>query len=266
MVETTYRIKGAPRIALLADLHGRPYQTVIDSLAAQHPSLICLAGDFIYGSWPEDNVSPLVSQPNVLPFFRACAAIAPTYFSLGNHEQMLDEVDLQTIRSTGVVVLDNEWTAISIDGKTVVIGGLSSAYVTDYRKAVEKIRTAENRYPKKEAIEGLKGITTADKHTPDTDWLTDFAVAPGFKICLSHHPEYFPLVPPSVDLILSGHTHGGQWRFFDHGVWCPGQGFWGKWTRGIYEDKRLIVSSGLANTASVPRLFNPTEVVYVESP
>lgn len=265
MVETTYHIPGAPRIALLADLHGRPCQAVIDSLTAHRPSLVCLAGDFIYGSWPEDNVSPLVSQINVLPFFRACAAIAPTFFSLGNHEQALDHADLAAIATTGVVVLDNEWRKVEVDGKAVVIGGLSSAYATDYRKAVEKIRSAENRYPKKEAIEGLKGITTADKHTPDTDWLTDFAAAPGFKICLSHHPEYFPLVPPSVDLILSGHAHGGQWRLFNHGVWSPGQGFLPRWTKGVYEG-RLVVSTGLSNTASVPRLFNSCEVVFIESP
>ncbi len=31
-------------------------------------------------------------------------------------------------------------------------------------------------------------------------------------------------------------------------------------------DGRLVVSAGLANTASVPRLFNPVECVYIESP
>jgi len=69
--------------------------------------LICLAGDFIYGSHPVDDRSPLETQENVLPFFRACASLAPTFMSLGNHEQMLDAVDLERIRSTGVVVLDN---------------------------------------------------------------------------------------------------------------------------------------------------------------
>jgi len=263
MVETTYHIPGAPRIALLADLHGRDPAPVLASLRSHAPSLVCLAGDFIYGSWPEDNVSPLVSQPNVLPFFRACAEIAPTYFSLGNHEQMLDQADLAAIADTGVVVLDNRWGETDVDGRKIIIGCLSSAYATDYRKAVKKIRSAKNRYPKKEAIEGLKGITTADRHTPDTDWLTAFSSVPGFHILLSHHPEYFPLVPPSVDLVLSGHAHGGQWRFFGHGVWCPGQGLWPRWTRGVYDGK-LVVSAGLSNTTWVPRLFNPTEVVYIE--
>ena len=133
MVETTYRIPGAPRLALLADLHGRDPAPVLSSLAAHRPSLICLAGDFIYGSHPVDDRSPLETQENVLPFFRACADLAPTFMSLGNHEQMLDDTDLDLISSTGVVVLDNTWT----EWNGVVIAGLTSGYVTDYRRAVD---------------------------------------------------------------------------------------------------------------------------------
>lgn len=263
MVETTYHIPGAPRLALLSDLHGRPYSRVISSVAACRPDLIAITGDLTYCRWPENNQSPLETQENVLSFLSACASLAPTFVSLGNHEQALDEEDLQTISATGVTVLDNEWREIEVDGKEIIIGGLTNAYVTDYRKAVEGIRSDRNRYPKKESIEGLKGITTASQRLPETAWLQSFAAVPGYHILLSHHPEYFPLVPPSVDLILSGHAHGGQWRIFGRGVFAPGQGFWPRWTRGVYEGK-LVVSAGLANTASVPRFFNPTEVVFIE--
>lgn len=109
MVETTYRIPGAPRLALLADLHNHPFSSIISSLAAHRPSMICLAGDFIYGSHPVDDRSPLETQENVLPFFRACADLAPTFMSLGNHEQMLDAADLAAIAATGFTVLDNSW-------------------------------------------------------------------------------------------------------------------------------------------------------------
>ena len=263
MVETVYRIPGFPRLALLADLHGRPYSRVISSVADHHPSLICITGDILYGSHPLNDKSPLETQENVLPFLTGCAAIAPTFLSLGNHEWMLDQDDLEEIKKTGVVALDNRW--VEHDG--VVIGGLTSGYVTDYRRFVATLDPAERaraRYPRKENLSGIGGAVTASQHKPETAWLEDFAVAPGYHILLSHHPEYFPLIPEEVELILSGHAHGGQWRFFGHGVWCPGQGFWGKWTRGVYEEKRLVVSSGLANTTSVPRLFNPTEVVFIE--
>ena len=231
--------------------------------------LICLAGDFIYGSHPVDDRSPLETQENVLPFFRACADLAPTFMSLGNHEQMLDDADLDLISSTGVVVLDNSWT----EWNGVVIAGLTSGYVTDYRRFKSSQGGAE-RYPKKEDLSGIGGAVTASQHQPDTAWLSDFAVASpnSTHILLSHHPEYFPLVPDAVDLMLSGHAHGGQIRLFNpfkrewRGLWCPGQGFWAKWTRGVYERNRLVVSAGLSNTTWIPRLFNPTEVVYLESP
>lgn len=260
MVETIYKIAGSPRLALLADLHGRPYDHIISSLQGHKPSLTCLAGDFIYGSWPEDDRSPLDTQENVLPFLTACAELAPTFLSLGNHEWMLDEEDMERIAATGVVVLDNCW--VERDG--LVIGGLTSGYVTDYRR-FRATQDGAERYPKKEDLSGIGGAVTASQHVPDTDWLEDFASAPGFHILLSHHPEYFPLVPGEVELVISGHAHGGQWRFFNRGVWCPGQGLWPRWTRGVYEG-RLVVSAGLSNTASVPRLFNPTEIVYLESP
>lgn len=271
MVETTYNIPGSPRLALLADLHGRPYDHIISSLQAHRPSLACVVGDIVYGSHPEDDRSPLDTQENVLPFLTSCAALAPTFLSLGNHEWMLDEEDMERIAATGVVILDNDFKAISIDGRKIVLAGLTSGYVTDYR-AFRDTQDGAERYPKKEDLSGIGGAVTASQHVPDTDWLEDFASAPGFHILLSHHPEYFPLVPGEVELVISGHAHGGQIQLYNpfkrewRGVWCPGQGLWPRWTRGVYEEKRLVVSAGLSNTASVPRLFNPTEIVYLESP
>ena len=271
MVETTYNIPGSPRLALFADLHGRSYDHIISSLQAHRPSLVCVVGDIVYGSHPEDDRSPLDTQENVLPFLTSCATIAPTFLSLGNHEWMLDAADLERIRSTGVVILDNDFKAISIDGRKIVIGGLTSGYVTDYRRFVAT-QDGKVRYPKKDTISGIGGAVTASQHVPDTDWLEDFAAQPGQKVCLSHHPEYFSLIPPSVNLVLSGHSHSGQVRYYSFrrhrwtGLWAPGQGWFPKYSNGVYENERLVVSAGLANTARVPRLFNPTEIVYLESP
>ncbi len=136
MVETTYHIPGAPRLALLADLHGRPYDHILLSLRSHRPSLICVVGDILYGSHPEGDESPLVSQTNVLPFLTGCAAVAPTFLSLGNHEWMLDAADLERIATTGVVILDNDYKTINIDGREIVLAGLTSGYVTDYRRFV----------------------------------------------------------------------------------------------------------------------------------
>ena len=103
----------------------------------------------------------------------------------------------------------------------------------------------------------------------DYGYYDDYAAAEGYHILLSHHPEYILYVPSSVELMLSGHAHGGQWRVFNPfkrewvGVFSPGQGLWPKYTKGVY-DGRLVISAGLSNTASVPRFFNPTQLVYIE--
>jgi predicted MPP superfamily phosphohydrolase len=255
-------------LALLSDLHNADPEAVLSSLRSHRPDLICITGDVLYGGRPEDDTSPVASQANVLPFLRSCASIAPTFLSLGNHEWMVDAEDLRLLSSTGVTVLDNEWKSITVGNEKVVIGGLTSGYVTDYR-AFRSESGSTARYPRQESISGIGGAVTASHHKPETDWLSDFAAQPGCKVLLSHHPEYFPLIPDSVDLILSGHAHGGQIRMYNPlkrewiGTWSPGQGWWPRYTKGVY-DGRLVVSAGLSNTTWIPRLCNPTEVVYIE--
>ena len=231
-------------------------------VADNRPSLICITGDVLYGGRPEGDRSPLETQTNVLPFLSACAAIVPTFLSLGNHEWMMDQEDLATLTATGVTVLDNEWKSITVDGKEVILAGLTSGYVTDYRRFRAESGSSD-RYPRQESISGISGAVAASRHKPETAWLKEYSSAPGYHILLSHHPEYLPLIPSSIELVLSGHAHGGQWRVFNHGAWAPGQGWWPRYTKGVYKG-RLVVSAGLSNTTWVPRIWNPTEIVYLE--
>ena len=94
--------------------------------------------------------------------------------------------------------------------------------------------------------------------------LDAFCAAPGYRILLCHHPEYYSKYLRDLDipLILSGHAHGGQVRIFGHGLYSPGQGVLPKLTSGV-KDGRLVISRGLANRQKIPRLFNPPEIVYV---
>lgn len=253
MVDTIYRLDVPVPLALLGDMHGKPYQMVVNSLRSHHPEIIAIAGDILYGGHPADDRSPLVAQPYALPFLENCSAVAPTFLSLGNHEWMLDAEDLRQIAATGVTILDNSW----VEWNGLVIGGLTSAYAIEYRRNRESLPQTGIRYPKK-LSNGSGSIPV-----PDVSWLQEFCAVPGYHILLSHHPEYYPLIPETVPLILSAHAHGGQWRFLGRGVFAPGQGWWPKWTKGVYNDQ-LVVTAGLSNTASpIPRLFNPMEVVYI---
>lgn len=267
MKETTYKIESGLnfKIALIADSHGGLCIETIDSLNAVKPNLIAVVGDFIYGHWPKSDIQSIIDeQPNAIAFLESCVAIAPTYVSLGNHEVFLLDDDIERVGNTGVVLLDNEY--ISHDNG-ILIGGLSSGNIADYRKFRERYNAGKDnpeRYPKRHDRPKWCDV--------DDSWLDEFEAQEDLKILLCHNPEYWSLRQPmlknrKIDLVLSGHAHGGQIRLFGRGLYAPGQGWLPKYTKGIYHGEygSLVISAGLSNTVRfIPRLFNLTEVVYVE--
>ena len=266
MKETVYRIPSSVhrRIALISDLHNRSYSAVIHSLRRRRPDLIAVTGDMLIGYRPKDDRLIVKSQKYVLPFLRSCADIAPTYVSLGNHEWIVCEEDLDLIRSTGVTLLDNSWVA----AEGIVIGGLTSGFVVDYRKFRRRRMRASGlpqRYPKRRRSGRMSELQ------PETAWLREFEQQEGVKILLCHHPEYWSLREPylnrhRIDLVFSGHAHGGQIRIFGRSIFAPAQGFLPRYTGGVHMGPygRLVISRGLSNTVRlIPRIGNPTEIVYI---
>ena len=63
-------------------------------------------------------------------------------------------------------------------------------------------------------------------------------------------------------MVLSGHAHGGQIRIFDKGILAPGQGFFPKYTHGMY-DSKMIVGRGIGNQVPIPRINNPSEIIVI---
>ena len=252
MTETIYHLPVPATVALLADLHDRPYFSIIQSLSDHRPAIICIAGDVVFGDPPKDGRLLIQTQKLVLPFLRACCALAPTFLSLGNHEKAVCGEDLQRIRDTGCVLLDNSWTTYN----GMVLGGLTSHLVLDFRRLREK---KHERYPD-------RGSEPRVIKEPETGWLEEFERQAGYRILLCHHPEYYPryLKRRDIDLVFSGHAHGGQWRIGSQGIFAPSQGLFPRLTDGVH-DGRLVISRGLSNRAPVPRLNNPPEIVYVQN-
>ena len=81
---------------------------------------------------------------------------------------------------------------------------------------------------------------------------------------LCHRPEYYPVLLEQldIDLILAGHTHGGQIRFFDRGLFSSGQGLFPKYHKGV-ADNKMVISAGCSNPIAIPRINNPRELVIV---
>ena len=189
-----------------------------------------------------------------MPFLSACASIAPTFLSMGNHEWVLTPKNIKDIEATGVTVLDNCYKTITVEGREICVGGLSSATYTNSPANLSPAHLTRRVFKEYE------------KAGPDVSWLEEFCSTPGYHILLSHHPEYHDLIPEGIELILSGHCHGGQIRLFGRGLFAPGQGLFPRYDGGVYEhgEARMVVGRGLSNTAPFPRLFNPREIVYIE--
>ena len=258
MRESFYSVTGCPcKIALVSDLHEKPWDAALESLKRNRPALICVPGDFLFGRLPKKEDLKL-REAGVLPFFRACAALAPCFVSLGNHEWLLTDEDAALLRQTGAVLLDNTYTTAEIEGHRLVLGGLTSARVNEFRRALATGLSVL------EANELTRPVGVKKHVPPALSWLDSFCAEPGYHVLLCHHPEYYPrwLKERPIDLILSGHAHGGQVRLFGQGLYAPGQGVLPKLTGGV-KDGRLVISRGLANCQRVPRLFNPPEMVYV---
>jgi len=114
------------RIVLISDLHGREFgknnKRLINKIASLKPDIICLAGDFI----DEDNTSD--DNSKFIDFLNSITTISPVYYSYGNHDlgyfnqnsfSFIDE-----IKSTGCIILEEEYVDIEINKKLIRLGGM----------------------------------------------------------------------------------------------------------------------------------------------
>ena len=245
MKVTTYPIAGAAqplRAALVADFHNGDPAPLLAALREISPDVILVAGDTVHDA---DRAA------RGLALLRSLITVAPVFCSLGNHEWRCENIEAR-IRKTGVRLLDNTYARLG----GFVIGGLSSGY------------------------RGKRQGRLKRTPAPDVAWLDGFSAEKGTHILLCHHPEYYRpyLASRKMELVLSGHAHGGQWSIGGQGVFAPGQGILPRFTAGAYRGRKrvkdspltmadeplLIVSRGLSNEIGIPRFGNPEEIVILE--
>jgi len=230
------------RIAHVSDLHnaemGKDNETLLSMLRDADPDMIAITGDLIDSRNTDIEVA--------LQFVREAVKIAPCYYVTGNHEARVNEYgELKAeMEAAGVTVLEDVRNEISMEGETITLIGVNDpSYQTDYL-----FGDAESVIDSK--LEEL--------HTENA----------GFTILLSHRPELFDTYADhDIDLVLSGHAHGGQFRLpFIGGLVAPNQGLFPEYDAGIFTDgnTNMIVSRGVGNSILPFRINNRPEVILVE--
>ena len=230
------------RIAHVSDLHnaeiGEDNEKLLTMLREADPDMIAITGDLI----DSRNTNVEIA----LQFAQEAMKIAPCYYVSGNHEARVNEYEeLKTgLISAGVIILEDTQTEISIEGQTITLIGVNDpSFQTDY----------------------LFGDSETVINSKLTELHTDGEV---FTILLSHRPELFDTYADhDVDLVLSGHAHGGQFRLpFIGGVVAPNQGLFPEYDAGIYTDgnTNMLVSRGVGNSILPFRINNRPEVILIE--
>lgn len=230
-------------IAQVSDLHnavfGENNAELLQILSECKPNIIVVTGDLVDAEHTDIDVA--------LDFAKEAAHIAGTYYVTGNHEGSLSQYDeLKTgLESMGGVVLEDASMQLEYNGEKVTLIGLSDPSFTLKGNMLGEVPAMVDT-----KLRGLIG---------DKD---------DYTILLSHRPELFETyVNCGVDLVLSGHAHGGQFRLpFIGGLVAPNQGLFPKYDAGLYTkgDTNMIVCRGLGNSIIPIRFNNRPEIVLLE--
>lgn len=254
----TDRLRGSLRICLLADLHDNVYgdhnDTLIAAIAKEAPDVILIAGDLITAYHTQNVKVQRVKTDEAIRLVKACAKIALTFFSPGNHETKLKRYDeeydglhgrlYQAFRDAGAVILEDESASLALPGgETVTITGLELdyGYFSHFKKR-----------PMKDDYLTQKLGARDEAH---------------YTILMAHNPQYFPeYAAYGAELTVAGHVHGGIIRLpLIGGVMSPAVIPFPKYDGGRFDigEHTMILSRGLG-THSIPvRAGNPAEVVMI---
>ena len=229
------------RIAQISDLHntqiGKDNEKLLAMLADSQPDLIAITGDLID--------SRNTNIQSALDFAAQAIQIAPCYYVTGNHESRIAEYDiLKTgLEDLGVIVLENEALTLASGDASIVLAGVQdpSFSSSEYLEDEAPIMT-----------QALESFQFAQED---------------FVLLLSHKPELFPTYCDyPIDLVLTGHVHGGQFRIpYFGGLFAPSQGFFPEYDAGLYEGNGtvMLISRGIGNSVFPFRVNNPPEVLLI---
>ncbi|MBL8006380.1 MAG: metallophosphoesterase [Ignavibacteria bacterium] len=230
-------------ITLFSDIHSGPYMKenemheYADVINSLNSDLILIPGDLTNSNKNE-----------IFPFseaFKNLKAKNGIYASLGNHDYFSDPdfISKIVLSETPIRLLRNESEFININGKHICLIGVDDTRQSGSAADPVLMKNLQISVDKSKISASVNSI--------------DYEKTP--KISLFHKPYFFDtLKEMDLDLILSGHTHGGQVVLAKFGdVNISFAGAVSKYISGLYESSRckMYVSRGIGSVA-LPIRFN----------
>jgi len=209
----------------LSDLHDKEFgsggKELIELVRQEHFDMVAATGDLVRGD------RPLLTPALELIAGLKALGPRPIFSVLGNHDWRLNrgrEFN-ETLRDAGVGVLANSSELIEKGKDRLWVVGVDDP-VTQRDRLEHALRDADSGVP---------------------------------RLLLAHSPQIFPqAIEKGMDLLLVGHTHGGQIRIPVLGApYVPRMGFFPPWDYGLYSSgtSTMIVSGGLGESG-LPVRFN----------
>lgn len=232
------------KIVHLSDFHSHSFigntNKIVKKVEDQKPDIIVMTGDMV--NKYDKKFDRFLELAQVL------SKKYKIYYIVGNHEQRLAKSDLKLIldrlNKLGIKILKNEKIVLRRKKDNLNIYGI------DVPLKFYKIRNK----PLVDLDEVIAPVLERCKEEE-------------YNILLAHNPLYFEkYIKYNVNLILSGHVHGGMIRLpFLGALLSPERKFFPKYSSGIYEDnnKKMIVSRGIGHSKPLIRIFNMPEILSI---
>lgn len=228
-------------LVIMSDLHdnelGENNINLVEKIKSKSPDMVLVVGDMVNDNSYNSNI--------VVNFLKQISSTIPVYYSLGNTEEDYIKSNtsdlIQELEDINVTVLNNEYKDVKINNTTIRVGGMY-----DYAFGLENKKVY--------------------------DFLCDFQDTESYKIMMAHRPDSFIFGDASevwdIDLVVSGHTHGGQVRLpFIGGLYVGDQGYFPKYDKGLFDLNKIkiLITSGLGSgNQKIPRFNNIPEVVNLK--
>ncbi|MBN9399195.1 MAG: metallophosphoesterase ['Candidatus Kapabacteria' thiocyanatum] len=226
------------RIVQISDVHAgsfpdhRPFQEARRMIDELKPDSIVITGDFV-NALPRE----LTTLGRELELLKAPEGV---YASLGNHDHYNTAEEhrqlIKAIEDRGIDLLVNRHRRLSIGNESIVIAGTDN---TGFKQQYARLGST------------LDGVSENDA-----------------VILLAHDPTYWEkaiLGKTPVGLMLSGHTHGGQFGVNLLGFeWSPAQYVYKQWA-GLYRtgSQYVYVNRGLGTVGPPLRIGVPPEITEI---